>query len=187
MRSVIQFYKETLTVAGVSYVAGKDFNLEEDRRFLIERLSQSEINILNHYKAKVLVSNDPAMGCAATAWVSEGQALVNYNVAVLRGMEASGGDIADVLVEVTHHECQHLQQMLSGRLCITPDNTIIYEGVEYQPVVPGITKEYLEQPWEKEAMIVGYEALINQGRCEPTDNIWEEIYVPMVGDNTQAA
>lgn len=174
MNSVISFMHDDLIIQGGTYVSGVDFNLPEHRRLLIDRLSQNEINTLNRHKTKVVMDDNPANPAGAMAWTQAGQNLIMINVHHLKQWEQVG-NLEAALVEVIAHECKHLEQYNSGRLVMDEQMNVTFEGRYYKAVMPSVTKEYLTQPWEKEAVLAGYQAVVDQGLHHSVEEMWNNL------------
>lgn len=172
MNSVINFLKEDFTHGGITYKVGVDFNTPDNRKMLMERLGQKEIDLLNHLKVSVIADYNEQGAGSAYALPYGDRFVVIYNLAAFSPEPEAA---ALQLIELTHHECEHIRQFQSGRL-IMEDDWAIFDGVRYTVVPIADQYHYLLQPWETEAYQAGIKALIEIGHLdEDLDTVWASI------------
>ena len=152
-----------------------DFNSDE----LIERfekfLTEESRRLLNESEALVVVTNDPGHYVPASVMTSRGDVVVVFQIDVLEHVQASDPESFEVnLGEIITHELTHVKQCREGRLAINyAKEVLVWEGVERPLPTVDATMEYINLPWEVEAITAGLEYLVAKGKINSIEEGWD--------------
>lgn len=152
-----------------------DFNSEE----LIERfeklLTEESRCLLNDSEALIVVTNDPGHYVPASVMTSRGDVIVVFQIDVLEHVQNSDPESFEVgLGEIITHELAHVKQCREGRLVINfAKEVVVWEGVEHPFPTVDATMEYINLPWEVEAITAGLEYLIAKGKIASVEEGWD--------------